>query len=462
MNLIDASFLYSEDGQSHNDVGVVLVFDGPAPIREDVMQLIADRIALVPRFRQKIKHVPYAMALPVWMDDTTFTMRRHVHHNPAPPAPDPLGAAVSQIMSVPMDLSIPLWETHLITGLPEDQFALVMRMHHAMVDGVDSIEIIRYLLSDKPEAEPPILDTWRARPEVPDATLIASAFTDAVKDAVNLWTQIMTKGYKAFPKMPETLDLSAFMSTSIPLNPMAINGPVRAGRAYAMTEVPFTRLRAIRKLLGSGTINDVVLSACAYGYTSVINEYLHEQVENRSIRAMVPVSLHSPDQAGVAGHNEIGAMVVELPLGTMDPLVRHERIRKQMETFKTLKNAMPADTINPGSSMASPMTLMMASRMASSAPVFVNTVISNVPGPQTTLYLDGRRMTRMGACISLWTPLKIAISVMSYDGTVTVSVVTDDASFPKVHVLLDAIQAGLDDIEAAARAAATTEAVPGS
>ena len=146
----------------------------------------------------------------------------------------------------------------------------------------------------------------------------------------------------------------------------------------------------------------------------------------------------------------------------MDPLVRHERIRKQMETFKTLKNAMPADTINPGSSMASPMTLMMASRMASSAPVFVNTVISNVPGPQTTLYLDGRRMVRMGACISLWTPLKIAISVMSYDGTVTVSVVTDDASFPKVHVLLDAIQAGLDDIEAAARAAATTGAVPGS
>ena len=67
MNLIDASFLYSEDGQSHNDVGVVLVFDGPGPHREDVMQLIADRIALVPRFRQKVKHVPYAMALPVWI-----------------------------------------------------------------------------------------------------------------------------------------------------------------------------------------------------------------------------------------------------------------------------------------------------------------------------------------------------------------------------------------------------------
>ncbi|MEI2649480.1 MAG: wax ester/triacylglycerol synthase family O-acyltransferase [Dermatophilaceae bacterium] len=450
MNLIDASFLYSEDGQSHNDVGVVLVFDGPAPVRADVMQLIADRIALVPRFRQKVKHIPYAMALPVWMDDTAFDMTRHVHHHPAPPSPDPLGSAVSQLMSVPMDLTIPLWSSHLITGLPDNRFALVMRMHHAMVDGVDSIEIIRYLLSPDPQGEEPVLDTWVARPEVPDAVLISSAFTDAVKDAVNLWTQVMTKGYKAFPKMPETLDLTAFMSPSLPLNPMAINGPVSAGRAYAMTEVPLARLKKIRRDLGAGTINDVVLSACAYGYTSVINEYLNEQVENRSIRAMVPVSLHSPEREGIIGGNEIGAMVVELPLGTMDPLERHERIRKQMEAFKTLKNAMPADTINPGSSMASPMTLMMASRMASSAPVMVNTVISNVPGPQHTLYLNGRPLVRMGACISLWTPLKIAISIMSYDGIVTVSCVTDSASFPRVHVLLDAIQAGLDDIEQAA------------
>ena len=123
---------------------------------------------------------------------------------------------------------------------------------------------------------------------------------------------------------------------------------------------------------------------------------------------------------------------------------------KRQEAFKTLKNAMPADTINPGSSIASPMTLMMASRMASSAPVVVNTVISNVPGPQQTLYLNGHPLVRMGACISLWTPLKIAISIMSYDGIVTVSCVTDSASFPRVHVLLDAIQAGLDDIEGAA------------
>lgn len=449
MNLVDASFLYSEDGQSHNDVGVVLVFDGPAPHREDIMQAIADRITLVPRFRQKIRHVPYAMALPVWMDDIGFDMGRHVRYHPALPSPDPIGAAISQIMSVPMDLTIPLWQAHLISGLPDGRWVLLMRMHHAMVDGMESMEIVRYLLAPEPEGEPPVLDTWHPRPELSDATLVAAAVTDAVRDSIALWQQVLTQGTAALPRMPETLDLSAFNSRLMPINPAALNGPVKAGRGFSMAELDLERVKAVRKVLG-GSVNDILLSACAAGFTTVLADYLHEQVQGRSMRAMVPVSMHSPDKVGISGHNAIGAMVVELPLGPMEPTDRLAHITKQMESFKTLKKAMPAEAINPGSALASPMTLIMASRMAHTAPVVVNTVISNVPGPQTTLYLLGRRLHRMGACISLWTPLKTAISIMSYDGTVTVSVVTDDATFSIPGALSGAVVAGLEELERAA------------
>jgi hypothetical protein len=170
------------------------------------------------------------------------------------------------------------------------------------------------------------------------------------------------------------------------------------------------------------------------------------------MRTMVPVSLNS--NRDVVGGNEIGAMVVEIPLGDMPAVDRLARIHEQTGAFKSLKDAMPADAINPGSSLMSPMILMLGTRMAASAPTFVNTVITNVPGPQTPLYLLGRKMHRLGACIALWAPLRIAISVMSYDGTATINVVTDEGTFPTVTPLLDAIQEGFDDLLAAARAAA--------
>lgn len=167
------------------------------------------------------------------------------------------------------------------------------------------------------------------------------------------------------------------------------------------------------------------------------------------MRVMVPVSLRS--EAGSDG-NEIGAMVVEVPLGDMPAVDRLARIYEQTKTLKSLSKSVPVPDMTQGSSLASPLVLMMGGRAASMAPTFVNTIITNVPGPQNPLYLRGRRMLRFGACIALWTPLKIAISVLSYDGTVTIGAVTDEATFPTVQPLLDAIEAGIEDLIEAAKA----------
>lgn len=448
MSVMDASFLYSEDGQSHNDVGMVLVFDGPHLGREELMQAIAERIALVPRFRQKVKHMPFAAGLPVWIDDVQFDMGRHVRYHPAPAHPDPVGAAVSRVMSTPMDLTIPLWQMHIVNGLADGRWLLIVRMHHAMVDGVGSTEIVRLLLSTQPDGDPPVIDTWRPRPEMPDGMLLSRLATDAVKEMSQAWGKILT-GQFQLPKPPQTFDPSPFMQPGVPINPAAINGQVQAGRHYGMLEVPLDTFKKLRAELG-GTVNDLVLSACGYGYSSVIAEYLDEEVQDRTMRVMVPVSLHPPDMEGSDGGNEIGAMVVEVPLGDMPARERLARIHAQTEAFKELKRFVPASSMTKGASLASPMTLMMASRVASTAPTLVNTVITNVPGPQNPLYLHGRRMHRLGACIALWAPLKIAISVMSYNGMATFNAVTDEATFPTVQPLLDAIQAGVDDLIKAA------------
>ena len=250
------------------------------------------------------------------------------------------------------------------------------------------------------------------------------------------------------PKIPETFDPTPLMPTGIPLSPTAINGPVHAGRRWGMLPVELETFKKVREKLG-GTINDLILAACGYGYSSVIAEYLTESVQNRVMRVMVPVSLRS-EGSGRPDGNEIGGMVVEVPLGHMPAIERLNKIRSQTEAYKKLKSAMPANLINPGASLASPLTLIMGSRMASTAPTFVNTVITNVPGPQNPLYLSGRKLHRLGACIALWTPLKIAISVLSYDGMATISAVTDEATFSTVTPLLDAIDEGVKDLVRAA------------
>lgn len=451
MSLLDASFLYSEDGKSHNDVGLVLVFDGPEMSHLDVMQAVADRLALLPRFRQKVRHMPMGAGLPVWIDDTTFSMNRHVMVHSSPAAPDPLGAVISYIMSIPMDLTIPLWKVHVITRLPQGQWALLVRLHHAMVDGGGSTEIVRLLLSPDPEGEPPVMDMWHPHPEPSDAQLLTSLAEDAAKEQAKMWAQAMTATPPALPDLPETFDPGPFMRPGIPLNPTAINGPVEAGRRFATTTVELAQLKRLRAVLG-GTVNDILLTAAAIGYSRAIEKNLNEVVENRTMRAMVPVALNS---SGNGGGNDIGAMVVELPLGDMDVRERLTRIQEQTEAFKNLQRFMPADSINPGTSMASPATLVLGSRMAATAPTVVNTVISNVPGPQNALYLNGRKLLTMSACISLWTPLRSAVAVLSYNGLITISAVLDDAHLSNARELVDTIHEALDELEAAAVASST-------
>ncbi|HEU0191819.1 MAG TPA: wax ester/triacylglycerol synthase family O-acyltransferase [Mycobacterium sp.] len=448
MSPMDAAFLYSEDGKSHNDIGMVLTFDGPAPTHAELVQAVADRLALLPRFRQKLRHLPFAAAMPVWVDDTSFDLGRHViEHTPAHDH-DPIGGAVSQVMSGLMDLSLPLWQIHLFPGLPGDRWLLVVRMHHAMVDGVSSTEIVHLLLSPKPEGEPPIPDAWSPEPEPSDARLLAAAASDAGKAAARMFGSMLHSATNPPPPQAPAppADLRPLLTPGRPVSPTAINGPVQADRRWGMIEVGLDTITATRKTHG-GTVNDILLAACTHGLSSFIAAQ-GQTVDNRVLRAMVPVSLRSPNNrtATATPGNEVGAMVVELPLGAIPPAERVSRINEQTKAFKQLKNAMPAQAINPGADLTSPLTLILGTRMAALAPVVVNTVITNVPGPQTPLYLAGRRMHRLAACVALWAPLRIAISAVSYDGVVTIGVVSDAATFPDVQPLLDAIGDGMTEL----------------
>ena len=152
----DASFLTQETSASHMHVGAVLIFEGPPPSYDELLDHVGSRLPLVPRFRQKLAFSPLQTGRPFWADDPSFNLGYHVRHSalPAPGSRGPLRQMVARVFSQPLDRTKPLWELWLVQGLERNRFALLSKTHHALVDGVAGVDISTVLFDVKPVPEP--------------------------------------------------------------------------------------------------------------------------------------------------------------------------------------------------------------------------------------------------------------------------------------------------------------------
>jgi diacylglycerol O-acyltransferase len=452
LSLLDASFLFGEDGNSRMDIAFVLVFAGPPASRADLVEAVAARLPLIPRYRQKVRLVPWGAGLPVWVDDRDFDLDRHVLDSPvpAPGGPAQMCTVVADRMSRLMDRSRPLWELHRLTGLTDDRWAVVVRMHHAMVDGLASIEIIRTILTETPQAAAPVPDTWQPAAEPSDPQLVIDALAegmDASYEAMRQWATAARAGAAAPPAAPVPgYDIEPVLALGPPVTDPTFNGPVGPARRWALTEVRLDDVNAIRAELG-GTVNDVVLVLCARGFRELLKGR-GQPVEGRVLRSLVPVSVRAPAGAGQSG-NQLSAMVVELPVGDLAVTDCLGGIRRQTETFKRLHAALPATELVSSPGFASPVLLSLGSRLAGMMPAYIHTITSNVPGPQTPLFLCGRQMLQTSACMPLWSPLRVAVAILSYFGSLTFGVVGDRDTLPDIDVFDTGVAAGLAELQAA-------------
>ena len=143
LSSIDASFLTNESDASHMHVGAVLIFEGPPPKYVDLVEHIRGRLALVPRFRQRLVVLPLEAGRPLWADDVNFNLTYHIRHTalPEPGGEAQLKRLAGRVFSQQLDRSKPLWELWLVQGLERDRFAILTKTHHAMVDGVSGVDI---------------------------------------------------------------------------------------------------------------------------------------------------------------------------------------------------------------------------------------------------------------------------------------------------------------------------------
>src|SRR3954453_22511181 len=184
LSAVDASFLYLEQARTPMHVGAVGIFRAPEGgfDYERLVEMVERRLVAVPRYRQKVRHVPGELARPVWVDDAGFDVAFHVRRSalPRPGTSAQLTELVARLMSRPLDPDRPLWEMYVVEGLADGRFAVITKTHQAMVDGVTTIDIGQVLLDDTPDPVEPPDRLWMPRPEPADAQLVAEAVAEAV------------------------------------------------------------------------------------------------------------------------------------------------------------------------------------------------------------------------------------------------------------------------------------------
>jgi WS/DGAT/MGAT family acyltransferase len=466
LSTLDASFLFAEDRTTAMHVGGVMTFEQPVTGPFDVAAftaLIEERLHLVPRYRQKVRTVPGGLGLPVWVDDPEFDINFHVRHSAlaAPGSMAVLRELVGRLLVRQLDRSRPLWEVNVVEGLADGGFAVVTKTHHAMVDGLASMDIGAALLDLTPQPRVTTPDQeWRPHPEPSGLALAAGATVDMLRRP---WSALELAGQtagRAVTDVRATADavartvggvLSAGRRAAASRPIGALNAATGQQRRYGTLRTTLADHRTVRKAHG-GTVNDVILAVVTGGLRRFMIGRGEPLTSSTQVRAMVPVSVRTrARETGTiapAGNN-ISAYLVDLPVTQTDPVARLGMLRAAMEGHKRGGQAIGAATLMGLVGLAPPVLHSLASRMASRySSNFYNVLVTNVPGPPRPLYAMGARMVEMYPVVPLGGRQAVAIGITSYDGHVHYGLTADRDAMPDVDELADALGEALSELVA--------------
>ena len=427
---LDSSFLHLEKDGAHMHVASTTLFEGPAPPYVEFRDHIASRLHLVPRFRQKLRFVPFGQGRPVWVDDPHLNLAYHVRHTslPEPGREEQLRNLAARIFSQQLDRSKPLWELWLVEGLESGRFAIVGKTHHAMVDGVSGVDITTVLfdLEREPADEgDPTAAEWGPEPEPTGGELLAEALVQRAispREMARGARRILRGPRRAASKALEAVGAAGtFAWSGWGAPPTPFNVEIGPHRRFAWVRASLADLKAVKDELG-GTVNDVILAAV----TGALGRYMRARghaTAGLELRAMVPVSVRTADQKGALG-NQVSTMMAPLPVWCEDPVERMQRVSRAMGDLKESKQAMGATLMTQLADFAPPTIAGQAARLQSRQRFF-NLVVTNVPGPQFPLYLMGHRMERIFPMVPLAKRQAVCVGIMSYDGQVNFGLIGD-------------------------------------
>jgi len=462
---LDTSFLHLETGGAHMHVGAVLLFDGSPPEYDDLLEAIASRLDLVPRYRQRLASIPLGQGRPRWVDDPHFNLRYHVRRTalPEPGSEDQLRNLAGRVFSQRLDRDKPLWEMWLVEGVEGERFAVISKTHHALIDGISGVDLMSVMFDTAPEPSVPSAaqTRWLPRPLPSRAQLLGEALLERATIPAE-----MARGARALFRAPRRLAATAFgglvgvgalaWAGLRPAPPTPYNVPIGPHRRFNWLRASLRDVKAIKDALG-GTVNDVVLATVA----GALQRHLRRRgfpTDGLVLKAMVPVSVRADDARGALG-NQVAAMMVPLP-ATEDPLTRLELVMSETQGLKRSGQAVGAQVLTELTGFA-PATLMGQAARLAARQRFFNLVVTNVPGPQSPLYLAGHELIDIFPLVPLAPGQALGVAILSYNGRIDFGLLADYDELSDLDELTADLAASLSELADAADVKLTPQPAPG-
>ncbi len=471
----DAQFLYMETNKSLSQVTSVGIFD-PATAPDGIVRFkhiiehVRSRLHTSPIYKRRIYHVPLELDYPYWIDDEHFDIEYHIRHGRLPNPADwrQLCIHLARFHSRPLDMQRAPWEMYVIEGLdnvegvPPGSYAIATKIHHAAADGMAIVNFFGGLYD---------IDA-QGTPAMPDAPKVTSARYEK-PTPVQMSARGMVNTLRSPMKIADTLFRNApaivrsaretFRQRQNPnresVPTTRFNLETSPHRMFDAAHFELDGFRQIRRLVPNSTINDVVLSVCS----GALRKYLihHKELPADSLRAFVPVnvrptkgSLTESDQPG----NNISTMAPALFTNIEDPVERLAAIHAETKQQKAAKKGISARLMTDVTRHVPASTQLLAARLIMSSEVagrMTNVCISNVPGPDVPVYMNGARCVKNMGLGPLGDRMGLFIAVTSYNGAMSINATSCRRTMPDIEYFIDCIRDSYDELLTAANALPT-------
>jgi diacylglycerol O-acyltransferase len=458
MSAVDAAW-YHIDGPANTAMITSIALTRRPLDFERVKAVYAQRLAPFERFRCRVVDSALPLVTPHWEEVPGFAVEQQLHHLalPAPAGTAELAALVSDLASTPLDRARPLWDVHVVDGV-DGGSALITRMHHCIGDGTASVLVARALFDTSPQgwrAPPPVARRRAATPGLVEqlfapAIDVAERSVQALRAAVDGAVDLAAHPRQLAEKAALALAGAGTLAMELLRKPdprSPLKGDFGLGKRVAWSApVAIDAVKAIGSPLGA-KVNDVLVAAM----TGALRHYLKKRgidVERITVRAMVPVDLRPPGRAFELG-NEFGLVILELAIGARDPLARLRRTKANMDELKRSPEAVAVLALFNLFGRAPKAVEDFAVQLFGSK---ASVVMTNVAGPKEPLYLAGVPIER----VMFWVPhpgkeLGMGISILSYRGHATLSVVSDAHLVPDPQAITERFSREFAAMQAAVR-----------